>query len=122
MLGQLSFSRWATAGGKRILALIGMAIASGAFGISQSFVPGRSASALDALASARGRRIQTAVGRNSRRHRLGDEMRLAMRSRLIGSVPTRLHTNSRNYKATAAWKIPRGCLGLPSIARPLIYG
>jgi VanZ family protein len=36
---------------QRILALIGLAIASGAFEILQSFVPGRSASALDALAS-----------------------------------------------------------------------
>ena len=61
------------------------------------------------------RRIQTAVGRNSERHRLGDEMRLAMRSRLSPERANDLQ-NSRfwNYKTTAAWKIPRGCLGLPS--------
>jgi VanZ family protein len=39
---------------QRILALIGLAIASGAFEVLQSFVPGRSASSLDALASTSG--------------------------------------------------------------------
>jgi VanZ family protein len=40
--------------GQRMLALIGTAIASGAFEVLQSFVPGRSPSFLDALASTSG--------------------------------------------------------------------
>ena len=75
MLGQLSFSRWRPffrGLHQRILALIGLAIASGYSEVLQSFVPGRSASSLDALASTSGAAFGLLLV-DRQRHRLADE-------------------------------------------------
>jgi VanZ family protein len=47
---------------QRILAWVGIAVASGVFEILQAFIPGRSSSSLDALASTGGLTFGLAVG------------------------------------------------------------